>query len=459
MNKEIYGITVGTPLNPNLLGGTGGVYSEEYFDIISDGTVSLKPEYRGASTGTIANNYVDSVSDNGKDNVGSKNYLLPKKLVIPNEINGIAVATLTKGMFAYNNAVEEVTLPDGITALNNGVFMYSYGIRYVHNTEQITSIANGAFGTSGLKEAHFPNLTTLGNTVFSGAGLLEYADIGENITTLPKSTFSHCENLKVLKSGDNITSVGDDCFFLTKNLQNPSFLDKLTSIGKRGFLKSKVLYDWKSSGVTYGTNATTKQLNLTDWWSGATITSKTNKLVSTWNQEDTQWANLTLGELEGSTNTLIHSNACIFFCIGEIYSALNEIAFKTPLDFERYVCAKFPNKIDGVNSTFSGCATFISALGLNSSTYSNMNLSNLNAIYAAISAGKYAIVLMPATEGTTIGDPYHAVLVYGVNKNGEFLIADSVSAEKYSGEYPNAKYTIHPKNILHAASGAMILWK
>lgn len=436
----------------------GGVSSEEYFIITADGTVSLKPEYRGASTGSVATAYADSVSDNGKDNVGTKNYLLPQKLIIPDEVKGTKVTALAKGMFAYNNAVEEVTLPNGITAINNGVFIYAYNISYVHNTEQITSIGGSAFGTSGIKEVHFPNLTTLGNTVFSGAGLLEYADIGENITTLPKSTFSHCENLKVLKSGDNITSIGNDCFFLTKNLQNPSFLDGLTSIGSRGFLKSKVLYDWKSSGVTYGTNATSLQMNPSDWWSGATITPKTNKLVSTWNQEDPQWSNLTLGELEGGSNTLIHSNACIFFCIGEIYSALNGIAFDTPLEFERYVCAKFPNEIDNVDSNFSSCTSLMSAMGLAYKTYSNMTLTNLNAIYEAIANGKYTVVLLPATE-TTIGDPYHAVLVYGVNSYGEFLIADSSSHEKYSGKYSNAKYTIHPKNILHSSSGAMIVWK
>jgi hypothetical protein len=106
-----------------------------YFDITPEGTIFLKPEYRGGPLKIDPNDYNYDISDMGSNYKGSKNHLLPKHLIIPSVVNNIRVTSLAEAIFRFNAAIEEVTLCDAIIALPILCFSCAYNLRKVNKTK------------------------------------------------------------------------------------------------------------------------------------------------------------------------------------------------------------------------------------------------------------------------------------------------------------------------------------
>ena len=136
----------------------------KYFDIDDDGLISLKPKYRGNPTD---NTYPLSVSDNDVGKDGSEIYNLPKRIVIPEAINGVAVTGLADGMFYYNSVVEEIVIPNTITTIPEAFCLYTRSLKAIENTEQIKTIDAKAFMNSRIEQALFPNLEEAGVQIFA----------------------------------------------------------------------------------------------------------------------------------------------------------------------------------------------------------------------------------------------------------------------------------------------------
>lgn len=393
----------------------------EFFQITEDGVVSLKPEYRGQSTRT---NYPDCISDMGSGVAGSKNAELPSYLYIPEIVDGIFVNQLANAIFSMNQAVEYVVLPNTITRLPEMCFDQCWHLKAVLNGDRITSIGEKCLQASSVERAFFPNLMSLeANNSFYCCGRLVYAHIG-NVEDVPKLAFERCSNLHTVKHNGKIKTVGDRAFRETSKLRVIDPIENVTSIGSYAFIGSRYEHNWDSlTGCSFGTNATSKQLNPTDFWSACTYTACENPLPTKFSQYDPRWINRVFTTWQGTGRTVTYKDGCTWMSIMHIYCGIKNLALSSAPDFESVVDNINPTLRNTFASNQDTATAFMQSLGLNATLFSQWNQESLQAAYDALASGGYVCVEVGSGANIT----GHAVIIYGVDDNGDFLILDSGS--------------------------------
>lgn len=403
--------------------GDDADYQANYFAITDDGTISLKPEYRGACPSSNSA-FVYAISDKGTGAVGSKNTDLPKRLTIPEVVDEIAVVSLAPGMFLCNSQVESITIPDLVTAIPDRFCDRAFQLKELHNTERIISIGDTAFQGAQFEKVKFPNLTTMiGQNAFSMCPFLVYIDIGK-VTNIPLNTFASCMKLSRIKGGAGVTTVGNKAFNLTYRLNNVEFLPNLKSIGDRAFERCRLNYNWAGlTNCTFGTNATALQMNPTDVWSACTVTAAENPVPTLLSQHDHRWKNRVIG-----TSGKKYGSGCVFFTAMHIYCALHNLTISTVEEFEAIVNAKNPSILNNFITSQSYLKTMLEGLGLTVEYYSSGTQASLQALYDGLVAGKYAALDLNAAS------THHMAMIYGVKDNKELLFADSsLTPAEYHG--------------------------
>lgn len=421
---------------------------ERYFEIDADGIVSLKPEYRGALS-YPATAYPYAVSDNGLNVAGTKNSELPSVLVIPQNIDGEEVKGFQMGIFCDNRQVKEVTIPKTVKTIPGGFGRGAFNLEKVTNTEQIESIGTAAFCLCGIREAIFPNITSLGNLCFQVASCLIRADLG-HITTIPKQAFYNCENLSEVKA-DKVTSVGQLAFWGTRRLKTLPFLSKVTSLGVNAFWSSRCDLETLPGNCTFDETYLScyKQWNDTDYWTGVTYEPCKNPLGSLFHQKDPRWANKEVkytdknGKLwtykdENGNTCTFGANGCAFFTLMEIYSAFMGVQFNSPEEFFPIIEAAGMLSVDYRDK--EGWCQIANAIGLETELLDTMTSANLKKMYDALKDGE---LLYKSVMGKTTINGGHAVLAYGINSDGEMLIADTSMHCWEIGIYENHKTAWH----------------
>ena len=304
----------------------------------------------------------------------------------------------------------------------------------LENTEQITNLGSTALGYTNLKEAHFPNLKTIGTAAFANSSNLAIVDIGNNITEIPTGAFNQMENLSHIVGGANVTKVDTKAFAIDRRLRNLSFLPNLTSVGQQAFYDCRVNFEQAYSalvanGCTFGTDATYKQINgSTDYWTGVEYTPCENPLRSLFHQKNPLWNDLYIG----NTDQRYGAEGCSMITMSEIYSALEQVDLESPMEFVEI--------LEGKNIDYSrfqykdGVQSIMSALGYDVELIPSMTSANLKKIFDALNNG--ALVWKDhMIYGDNSGG--HATLVYGVNEIGELLISDSSLHNQNIEQYTN----------------------
>lgn len=398
----------------------------KYFDIDDNGLISLKSKYRGCPT---ANTYPLSVSDNGVGKDGSEVYNLPKRIVIPEAINGVAVTGLAKGMFHYNGVVEEIVIPNTITAIPEAFCLYTQSLKAIENTEQIKTIDAKAFMNSRIEQALFPNLEEAGVQIFAQSTYLQTVDIGK-IQTIANVFFGYCTSLRVVKGGENVTTINDYAFNGTVNLKEVPFLQllKVTSIGKDAFSCCGMQFDWsKLTNCTFGDRATPTVDNTTDYWSRVIgnrfYTPCENRLVTLLHQRHPLWANEPIGNAERTWK-----DGCGNVCVIHIHSALSGKKYATPFEFEAELEGE--TTLDGntpllniVAGNTAGAVKLYEGLGYTTTAYTGiLDEVAFRDVLDALANGAYAHISRSIIGNANGG---HSVIAYGVNELGEIMFADS----------------------------------
>lgn len=415
---------------------------DKYFDIDYDGLVSLKPEYRGA---TINAKYPYAISDNGVGVNGSKISELPQRLVIPSNINGELVTGFQKGMFCCNEQVEQIVLQKTIKDIPAGFCRLAIHLELVENTGQIETIGAGAFYATRIREMLLPNLKSIGGNAFYTCYCLLKVDLGNIITTLSQSAFQYCDNLQEVKGGSSIKTVNKYAFYSTRRLKHVEFLQNLTQIDTNAFVGCALDFEevyptLVANGCTFGTYATYKQFNDTDYWSGATFTPCRNELNSLFHQTDPRWANKTIGNYvdENGEPCTYANNGCAFCTLAEIYSAFEGVEFESPEEFLQILESKNLTHLDFRYRT--GWCQIANELGYQTEYISTMTTADLQKVYDELSQGALVYRSLGVMNQPDGG---HATLVYGVNSNGEMLMSETSMHCYDVGIYENHKSAWH----------------
>lgn len=432
----------------------------EIFDIDYDGIVSLKPEYRGHPADET---YPYSVSDNGVGVDGSKIDELPEKIVIPDVINGTAVAGFQPGMFRCNLRVKEIVFPDAVTSIPAYFCDEAKNLTAIENTEHIKSLGANAFHKTRLRKALFPSLEEAGEQAFFRCLFMQIADIGNQITEIPLSFFKSCAKLSLVKGGSKVTKINADAFMFTYNLKNLSLLYGVTSIGNRAFVNSRIQYDWSTlTGCTFGDYATPiadnedSDGNLIDYWAGCTYTPCENAVVTYLNQRNPKWINETYGNTGDR-----YSGMCSAMVIMHIHSALSGKKYNSPKEFEKDLADIDATLLDvhpanGAENTIK----VIEALGYTCTHVAEpLTKEKFQSVYDALLRGAY-VYLTKSTAGNPNGG--HAVMLYGVNGIGEVMVLDSDLGIHHFDDYEDLEGYIYQapfQNITGPSSNFMIVEK
>ena len=429
----------------------------KYFDIDYDGLVSLKPEYRGKCNSTVAD-HPYAISDNGVGKDGSRLNELPKKLVIPEEINGTSVAGFQNGMFYYNYQVEEIIIPNTITDIPESFCRNAKHLVSIKGTKNVISIGASAFLNCRIEKVLFPNLRTAGTNAFGQCALLHTIDIGNYIVELPEKFLRMCSRLSLVKGGASVKTIGKNAFFYTLNLKNLSFLPNVTNIGDMTFYDSRIQFDWSllSGKCTFGTNATPIMDNTTDYWSSCTYTPCENRLISLLNQKNPEWASDYFGTVTG-TNYTYKNGGCAVMAILHIHSAFTGNEYSSPKEFESELEALDSTLLDKHPAYINNADTILKALGYNTTLITgDLTQGNLQNVYNALANGAYIFVAMSSESSINSG---HAIVLYGINEIGEVLVADTDAGLGNLEVYKASKYRVPIQNITGPSSDLIIVEK
>lgn len=371
----------------------GGNNSTQYFGIEENGTVYLKPEYRGGALNFAADYKVlekldrnaiaddldtfdesgvrqhewrlkmskysksdkDYETDQNAENYGycaegSKINELPEILIIPSSVNGIEVTSLAPAMFAYNKRVKQIVLPDSVQSIPFECFSYAINLEKVSNTRNITSIGYAAFLATRIQEIEFNALTDFylsgnGNSkAFAKSAHLIKINIG-NATSIPVRCFSDCTYLERIRHNSSIIKVDNSAFYNTPSLKNIDFATTLTNIGPYAFKSSGVIFDWSTLKICeFGTEATPLQMNkgiTSDNYTASVKPGRLDAPAVLFEQSNPKWAKDKLNNVpvldeedipSGEDNYMPIEKGCLFYSVMGAYCGIRGLKCDNPYD-------------------------------------------------------------------------------------------------------------------------------
>ena len=144
-----------------------------------------------------------------------------KNLVIPSELDGVAVTGIGYEAFRNADQLESVTIPDSVTSIAENAFFACESLKSITIPDSVTHVGECAFWQCpALKTAKLGNgMTSIPTDMFFSCEALTEITFGENITSIGKTAFYHCRALTQIVLPDRLKSIEayafDDCSALT----------------------------------------------------------------------------------------------------------------------------------------------------------------------------------------------------------------------------------------------------
>lgn len=112
-------------------------------------------------------------------------------------------------VFAWNNNVKSVVIPDNVTAILGSAFFNCENLEKIKIGSSVRLIDSLAFAYSGLREVVIPaNVKTLGDGVFLQIRNLESVTLEEGIESIGESVFTSCSSLRSLNIPSTVKYLG-----------------------------------------------------------------------------------------------------------------------------------------------------------------------------------------------------------------------------------------------------------
>lgn len=165
-------------------------------------------------------------------------------------LGGAASSSMTAGMFEGCTALEEVIVPDTVTAIGDFAF---YGCTALTSFDfsHIKTIGQKAFnGGSGLLSVNFSDeLESLGTYCFDGAPIEGEVVLGGKLTTVPAGAFQNCGKITKVTIKGNVLSVENASFRYCSSLAEIVIEEGVKTVGGFASVSSRCVATLPSTTV------------------------------------------------------------------------------------------------------------------------------------------------------------------------------------------------------------------
>ena len=146
-----------------------------------------------------------------------------EEVMLPDSLSAIGF-----GAFAECESLESIVIPDGVTFIGSSTFFNCSGLSSIVIPDSVVYIGGAAFFECySLTSIVIPDsVTFIGNQAFGFCRGLTSIVIPDGVTFIGDQTFMHCSSLTSIVIPDSVTSIGDDAFFM--------YWDNLETVYYRG---------------------------------------------------------------------------------------------------------------------------------------------------------------------------------------------------------------------------------
>ena len=144
---------------------------------------------------------------------------------------------IAKNLYVNGTLVEDLLIPDTLTAIKYYTFCGAECIKSVVIPEGVTTISHNAFTyCSNLKSVSLPNsLTTISSSVFNYCTSLESITIPATVTSIGVGCFLNCESLKSVVIPNKITKIEKSTFYGCTSLSDVKLGSRIVEIAESAF--------------------------------------------------------------------------------------------------------------------------------------------------------------------------------------------------------------------------------
>lgn len=150
---------------------------------------------------------------------------------------------IAENAFYRNEAIEEVTLPEGLTVIRENTFWGCINLKNVEIPGSVTEIGAFAFNCcQAMETLTFPkSLVTLGEGAFQGCLALREVTVPSAIGIIPARAFDACIRLERVEIQEGITQIAPYAFYDCEMLQAVTLPESLTRIDRFAFYRCAIL--------------------------------------------------------------------------------------------------------------------------------------------------------------------------------------------------------------------------
>ena len=135
------------------------------------------------------------------------------KVTVPSKVQGVPVKAISRQLFAYNDTLRAVTLPETVTVIPDGAFTGCYRLQEVKMGSAVTYIGNEAFaGCNWLENIELPDSVTYIGTYAFTEVYMDSFKIPAGVTEIAYGTFTGCWSLSEIEFPANVTTIDCDAF-------------------------------------------------------------------------------------------------------------------------------------------------------------------------------------------------------------------------------------------------------
>lgn len=150
---------------------------------------------------------------------------------------------IAENAFYRNEAIEAVTLPEGLTVIRENTFWGCINLKTVEIPGSVTEIGAFAFNCcQAMETLTFPkSLVTLGEGAFQGCLALREVTVPSAIGIIPARAFDACIRLERVEIQEGITQIAPYAFYDCEMLQAVTLPESLTRINQYAFYRCAIL--------------------------------------------------------------------------------------------------------------------------------------------------------------------------------------------------------------------------